>query len=53
MAFEEFHFGSHDSIGGAQSDAFFVSKEKIKLDHIINAKDLYHIFLQYHKKKGL
>jgi hypothetical protein len=53
VAFEEYHFGSHDSIGGDQNDAFFISKKKIDLNHVLNAKDLYHIFLQYHRKKGL
>lgn len=51
VAFEHFHFGSHDSIGGKQNDAFFISREKISLDHVLNAKELYHIFRAYHEGK--
>ncbi len=51
IAFEHFHFGSHDSIGGRQCDAFFISKQKVSLDHVLNAKELYHIFSAYHEAK--
>ncbi len=51
VAFEFFHFGSHDSIGGKQSDAFFISRDKINLSHVLNAKELYHIFEAYHHAK--
>ena len=51
VAFEGFHFGSHDSIGGKQNDAFFISKQKHELGHILNAKELYHIFIAYHTLK--
>ncbi len=51
IAFEDFHFGSHDSIGGKQSEAFFISKEKIRLDNILDARPLYKIFKRYHNKK--
>mgnify|MGYP001587376479 FL=1 len=53
IAFEHFHFGSHDSIGGRQCDAFFISREKIELGHVLNAKELYHIFLAYHEAKNV
>ena len=51
IAFEHFHFGSHDSIGGKQCDAFFISREKIELGDVLNAKELYHIFSAYHEAK--
>ncbi len=54
VAFDDFHLGSHDAVGGEQSDAFFISKEKVDLSHVLNSKDLYHLFIQYHDlKKGL
>jgi len=51
IAFEHFHFGSHDSIGGRQSDAFLISRDKVSLDHVINAKELYGLFFAYHEAK--
>ena len=51
ISFEDYHFGSHNSLGGKQSEAFFISKEKIKLDHILDARALYKIFIRYHKEK--
>jgi len=52
VAFESFHFGSHDSIGGKQNDAFFISQEKRDLGHVLNAKELYYLFLQYHTHRA-
>lgn len=51
IAFEHFHFGSHDSIGGKQSDAFFISRQKIDMSHVLNAKELYGLFYAYHEAK--
>ncbi|MSR86405.1 hypothetical protein EXS74_03340 [Candidatus Woesearchaeota archaeon] len=51
VAFESFHFGSHDSVGGKQNEAFFLSKDKINLDGVLNAKELYKIFYAYHQTK--
>ncbi|MDP3918862.1 MAG: alkaline phosphatase family protein [Nanoarchaeota archaeon] len=50
IAFEEFHFGSHDSIGAGQNDAFLISKEKLDLSEVTNAKELNKIFERYHQK---
>ena len=50
ITFNHYQYGSHDSIGGDQVDAFFISKEKIDLSKVINAKELNKIFERYHKK---
>jgi hypothetical protein len=51
VAFDHFHFGTHDSLGGEQQDSFFISKERIDLSHITNAKELYPFFEAYHDEK--
>lgn len=51
IAFEFFHFGSHDSVGGIQNEAFFVSQDKKNLEGVMNAKELYKIFYAYHSSK--
>ena len=48
VSFEDFHFGSHDSFGGDQTDAFFISKNYFDFSKVRNAKELYEIFKRYH-----
>jgi hypothetical protein len=49
VTFEHFHFGTHDGIGGNQQIGFFASKNKMDLDKVKNAKELYKFFKEYHK----
>jgi hypothetical protein len=50
VAFEHFHFGTHDGIGGNQSIGFFASKQKMDFSKVKNAAELYKIFRDYHEK---